>query len=130
MDMPLMLNIQLAWTFQSFPTPKSTQLEIMFWQLDVVQVDLFVASDFHLLLISKKEESLKELLSIHFYLFRKGLHVTKWSILKFKMALSESGPWNPNLGRFEGRLLPTSRLKILFRKTRGYDFGERRTVEK
>ena len=80
MDTLLMPNIQLVWTFQNFPTPKLTLLEIMFWPQDVAPVDPFVASDFHLLLISKKEENSKKLLSIHFYLFRRGLHETEWSL--------------------------------------------------
>ena len=67
MDTQLMPNIQLVWTFQNFQTPKLIPLEIMFWPLDVVQVDPFVVSDYHLLLILKKEENWKLQLLNHYY---------------------------------------------------------------
>ena len=73
MDMVLMLNIQLAWTFQSYPTPKSTQLEIMFWPHDVALVDQSVVSDFHLLLILKKDENWKLRLLNHYYPFEEPI---------------------------------------------------------
>ena len=62
-----MPNIQPVWIFQSFQTQKLTQLEIMFWPLDVALVDLSVDSDFHLLLISKKDENWKLQLLNHYY---------------------------------------------------------------
>ena len=67
MDMQQMLNIQLVWTFQSYPTSKSTPLEIMFWPQDVALVDPTVVSDFPLLLILKKEENWKLQLLSHYY---------------------------------------------------------------
>ena len=67
MDMLPMLNIQLVWTFQSFQTPKLTLLEIMFWPPDVALVDPSVVSDYHLLLILKKDENWKLQLLNHYY---------------------------------------------------------------
>ena len=67
MDTLLMPNTQLVWTFQNFPIPKLTLLEIMFWPLDVVQDDPSVVSDYHLLLILKKEENWKLQLLNHYY---------------------------------------------------------------
>ena len=67
MDMLLMLNIQLVWTSQSFPTRKLTPLEIMFWPQDVALVDPSVVLDFHQLLILKKDENWKLQLLNHYY---------------------------------------------------------------
>ena len=65
-----MLSIQLIWMSKNYLKLKSTLTENMFWPQDVVQVDLSKDSDFHHVLVSKKEESLKELLSNLFWPWR------------------------------------------------------------
>ena len=65
-----MLSIQLIWMSKNYLKLKLTQMENMFWPQDVVQVDLSKDSDFHHVLVSKKEESLKELLSNLFWPWR------------------------------------------------------------
>ena len=75
MVMPPTPFIQPIWMLKNYLKLKSTLTENMFWPQDVAQVDLWRDSDFHHVLVLKKEESLKELLSSLFWPWRMILPV-------------------------------------------------------